>query len=357
MQGTGRQNCSNQARVHPMTRADPGSKLVDMPTIPEGFSPIRKSRLIRLDRVRWWGCVAVPILLLCTLCHTPVGVQALSALTSRSARTATSTTVPLEVQIGDRQHNLQVPSGTVADALAWSRIAVGPLDLVDPSLETPVDADMYIRIVIRERRVSEALVPVPYAVVWEGDPTLPIDHQALRAPGRAGSTVQRNLDEHHDGQAMPDLRRTESWLADAPQPRRIAYGRMIVRRVYESPAGDSVDYWRKMRMWTTSYSPARAGTPTDAPWYGYTFSGEPMRNGIVAADLDVLPLGTRVFVEGYGEGEVLDTGGGLGPRDLDLGYTDEDYRSWARWSDVYLLWPPPPADEIVWILPPIQADR
>ena len=76
-------------------------------------------------------------------------------------------------------------------------------------------------------------------------------------------------------------------------------------------------------MWTTSYSAARAGTPVDAPWYGYTFSGEPMRNGIVAADLDILPLGTRVFVEGYGEGEVLDTGGGLTPRHIDLGYADE----------------------------------
>lgn len=318
---------------------------------------MRKARRIRLDPVRWWGRVAVPILLLCTLCHTSVGVQALSALTIGSSRTAIPATVPLVVQIGDRQHNLQVPPGTVADALAWSRIAVGPLDLVDPGLGTPVDADMHIRIVIRERSISEELASVPYDVVWEGDPTLPIDHQALRSPGRAGSTVQRNLHELHDGQAMPNLRRTESWLADAPQPRRIAYGRMIVRRVYESPAGDSVDYWRKVRMWTTSYSPARAGTPTDAPWYGYTFSGEPMRNGIVAADLDVLPLGTRVFVEGYGKGEVLDTGGGLGPRNLDLGYTDEDYRSWARWSDVYLLWPPPPASEIIWILPPIQGER
>ena len=334
-----------------------GAKLVDMPTFPEGLSPMRKARWIRLDPMRWWGRVAVPILLLCTLCHTSVGVQALSTLTIGAARTAIPATVPLVVQIGDRQHNLQVPPGTVADALAWSRIAVGPLDLVDPGLGTPADADMHIRIVIRERSISEELASVPYDVVWEGDPTLPIDHQALRSPGRAGSTVQRNLHELHDGQAMPNLRRTESWLADAPQPRRIAYGRMIVRRVYESPAGDTVDYWRKVRMWTTSYSPARAGTPTDAPWYGYTFSGEPMRNGIVAADLDVLPLGTRVFVEGYGKGEVLDTGGGLGPRDLDLGYTDEDYRSWARWSDVYLLWPPPPASEIIWILPPIQGER
>ena len=357
MQGTGRQNCSNEAEDYPGRRVPLGAKLVTMPTIPEGLSPLRKPGLTRCNPVPWWGYVVVSVLLLYTLCHTPVGVQALSALTTGSTQTDILATVPLVVQIGDRQHALQVPPGTVADALAWSRIAVGPLDLVAPGLGTPVDTDMHIRIVVRERSVSEALAPVPYEVVWEGDPALPIDHQALRAPGRAGAMVQRNLHEHHDGQAMTNLRRTESWLAEAPQPRRIAYGRMLVRRVYESPAGDSVAYWRKMRMWTTSYSPARAGTPTDAPWYGYTFSGEPMRNGIVAADLDVLPLGTRVFVEGYGEGVVLDTGGGLGPRDLDLGYTDEDYRSWARWSDVYLLWPPPPAGEIVWVLPLIQADR
>lgn len=324
---------------------------MNMPTIPDGVSPMRKSGPTRLNPARWWGYLAVPVLLLGTLWHAPVGVQALSALTAASARTANPATVPLVVQVGARQRTLQVPPGTVADALAWGRIALGPLDLVEPGLGTPVEADMHIRIVTRERRVSEVLAPVPYEVVWEGDPNLPIDHQALRAPGRDGSTVQRNLHEHHDGKAVPSLLRTESWLAAAPQPRRIAYGRMIVRRVYQTPAGDSVAYWRKVRMWITSYSAARAGTPTDAPWYGYTFSGEPMRNGVVAANLDVLPLGTRVFVEGYGEGEVLDTGGGLGPRDLDLGYADEDYRSWARWSDVYLLWPPPSAGEIVWILP------
>ena len=173
--------------------------------------------MTRFNPVRWWGKLTVPVLLLYTLCHMPVGVQALSTLTTGSAQTDIPATVPLVVQVGDRQHALQVPPGTVADALAWSRIAVGPLDLVAPGLETPVDAGMHIRIVIRERNVSETLAPVPYEVVWEGDPTLPIDHQALRAPGRAGSMVQRNLHEHHDGQAMTNLQRTESWLAEAPQ--------------------------------------------------------------------------------------------------------------------------------------------
>lgn len=250
-----------------------------------------------------------------------------------------------------------MPPGTVAAALVMGRVAVGPLDLVEPDLDTPVTANMHIRVVNRERSVVETLESVPYEVVWVGAPELPIDHQALRAPGSNGLRVLRSLGELHDGQAVPGLRHMESWLAEPPQPRQIAYGRKLVRLVYHSPSGDAIEYWRKVRMWTTSYSPARAGTPVDAPWYGYTFSGEPMRNGIVAADLDILPLGTRVFVEGYGEGEVLDTGGGLRPRDIDLGYADEDYRSWAQWSDVYLLWPPPPAGEIAWILPPIQADR
>ena len=50
-----------------------------------------------------------------------------------------------------------------------------------------------------------------------------------------------------------------------------------------------------------------------------TASGEPVTPGVtVAADPAVLPLGTRVYIDGIGERVVQDTGGAIQGRKIDL---------------------------------------
>jgi hypothetical protein len=71
----------------------------------------------------------------------------------------------------------------------------------------------------------------------------------------------------------------------------------------------------------------------------------------VATDPEVIPLRTWLYVPGYGKSIAADTGGGVKGKFVDLGFSDDDYESWHWWTDVYLLTPVPPADEIRWILP------
>lgn len=54
------------------------------------------------------------------------------------------------------------------------------------------------------------------------------------------------------------------------------------------------------------------GNPTTA-------SGDPVAPGVtVAADPDVMPLGTRIYIDGIGERVVQDTGGAIKGRKIDL---------------------------------------
>ena len=76
-----------------------------------------------------------------------------------------------------------------------------------------------------------------------------------------------------------------------------------------------------------------------------------MRHGVVAVDLRVIPLRSRLYVPGYGVGDALDTGSAIRARRIDLGYDDGNLVLWNKWVDVYLLWPPPPAGEITWVIP------
>jgi 3D (Asp-Asp-Asp) domain-containing protein len=55
---------------------------------------------------------------------------------------------------------------------------------------------------------------------------------------------------------------------------------------------------------------------------GTTATGLPVGPGIVATDLSVIPLGTRMTIPGYGEGVAADTGGAIMGARIDVWIKD-----------------------------------
>lgn len=79
------------------------------------------------------------------------------------------------------------------------------------------------------------------------------------------------------------------------------------------------------------------------PEYGITYSGVRVKRDLystVAADLDVFPLGTILFIPGYGYGIVADKGSAIQGNKIDLYYeTVEDvYSKWGKKKvEVYIV--------------------
>jgi 3D (Asp-Asp-Asp) domain-containing protein len=64
---------------------------------------------------------------------------------------------------------------------------------------------------------------------------------------------------------------------------------------------------------------------------GKTASGLPVRKGVVAVDPALIPLGTRLFVPGYGRAVAADLGTAIKGRIIDLWMpSDEQARQWGR---------------------------
>lgn len=172
--------------------------------------------------------------------------------------------------------------------------------------------------------------PIPFETEYVDDPESEIGTEAIRQEGINGQRVEFYLVKYWYGEE------TERVLLDVktepPQKQIVARGTKIIWRDLETSDYGTLKYWRKLRVWATSYDGNCPGCR------GRTFSGTPVTYGTLAVDPAVIPLGTRVYIPGYGIGEAEDIGGGIKGNMIDLGFDDVSEGWWrAQWADVYLL--------------------
>ena len=247
--------------------------------------------------------------------------------------------IPVSVWVDGHELRTRTHRARVGEVLADLGVTLNGQDYTQPDLDAPLGEGAEIRVV----RVTESVVveqsPIPFESVWQPDPELEIDHQHLLQEGDPGVLERRIRFRYEDGQVVDRWVEGES-VVQAPTNRVMGYGTKIVVRQLPTASG-AVSYWRVVRMLATSYSASTAGTPKSSPYYGRTATGLQMRHGIVAVDPNVISLGSKVYVPGYGVGLAADTGGAINGKRIDLGYDDDNLQLWYRWVEVYLLTPVP----------------
>jgi uncharacterized protein YabE (DUF348 family) len=243
------------------------------------------------------------------------------------------------VWVDGRAVRSRTHAGTVADLLAEMNVILLENDYTKPGLSESVASNGEIRVVRVSREIQIRHDPIPFQTRWEANPELEIDNQAMATEGASGIREQRDAVVYEDGlEVRRD--RVSDFVARPVQDRVYNYGTKIVVRTLDTASGP-VQYWRKIRMRATSYSASTAGVSRSKSYYGVARCGQTMRRGIVAVDPRVIPLGSNVYVEGYGVGFACDTGSGILGNRIDLGYGDLDLEWWNRTVDVYVLTPVP----------------
>ena len=99
----------------------------------------------------------------------------------------------------------------------------------------------------------------------------------------------------------------------------------------------SVESFPKFKQ--TIYVEATAYSRYDANVGTHTASGKELRRGIIAVDPNVIPLGTRVYIPGYGEAVAEDTGGDIVGNRIDIAFdTYEEAQSFGRQTlQIYII--------------------
>ncbi|GAE94002.1 hypothetical protein JCM21714_3127 [Gracilibacillus boraciitolerans JCM 21714] len=103
--------------------------------------------------------------------------------------------------------------------------------------------------------------------------------------------------------------------------------------------------YEKKNVIATGYTAGveSTGKSPDHPAYGITYSGVKVARDLystIAADLNIFPLGTILYIPNYGYGIVADKGGAIKGNKIDLYYpsVEDVYQQWGKKSvDVYVV--------------------
>lgn len=243
----------------------------------------------------------------------------------------------IHVNVDNQRISIRTLASTVAEALHDANVTVNEVDRVTPALSEEIESGLEIRVV----RITEALETEtetrPFQIVNWADPTLARGETRLHQEGQEGLIERTIRIVYEDGVEVSREVIGEELVR--PVRNRIIYvGSLDHLPVVMTPDGPR-EYIEKRQMVATGYeaSPVSTGIWSD----GYTYTGLVARHGIIATDPSVIPLGTELYVPGYGVGVAADIGGAIKGNIIDLFFESiEEALEWGRQNvEVYILKP------------------
>lgn len=214
--------------------------------------------------------------------------------------------------------------GKVADVLAEYGVCLGPDDQVEPAVDALVSPGMTVRVarVRIENQVHE--VPLSFETKKEYTTKLPAGSSRVAQEGKEGRERQTWRVTYKDG-IESDRQLLAREVVEPATDRIVVVGsNMVVSR-----GGDHIRYSRVLDMLASGYTYTGNNTASGvAPHYG-----------VAAVDTRRIPMGTKLYVDGYGYATALDRGGAIKGNRIDLFFESRDKAmGWGlRWVKVYIL--------------------
>lgn len=214
--------------------------------------------------------------------------------------------VPIKVQVDGSIWSAKTAQETVGEALAGLGIEIGLLDKVTPGLKEPVRPDQVIKVVRVEEKLQPRYVSIPYSVERREDGDLPRGQTRVIQAGQEGLKLRQVRAIFEDGRLVRE-EVVEEKVVRQPVTEIVAVGTLGTI----SRGGRDYRYTRALDMLATAYCAQDQGG-------NFTALGLPARRGIVAVDPRVIPLGTKLYVDGYGPALAGDTGSAIKGLRIDL---------------------------------------
>ncbi|HHW36376.1 MAG TPA: DUF348 domain-containing protein [Bacillales bacterium] len=219
------------------------------------------------------------------------------------------------VTVKDKNEEKQVwtTSTTVVDLLKHQEIKLNELDRVEPEANTQVTEDMVVNVIRVEKVTDVVEAPVDFAVVTRKDSSLPAGVEKVVDKGEKGLEKQTfAVVLENDKEVSRTLLSTEK-VRDS-KDKIVALGTKTIKQ--QAARGYDGPQTKEFYVQATAYTAYCNGCS------GKTSTGINLRENpdvkVIAVDPSVIPLGTKVWVEGYGHAIAADTGGSIKGNKIDL---------------------------------------
>jgi 3D (Asp-Asp-Asp) domain-containing protein len=218
--------------------------------------------------------------------------------------------VALTVIEGGHEQKVETAAVSIRELLKELNIVLGDQDRVSIPLDNAPAEGMKVQVVRRTEQVVTVQEEIPFETETHADGNLQVGVTEVVQKGQAGLKEIRRRIVVEDGREVSN-EVVEEKVVKEPVIQVVAYGTMGV----VSRGGREYRYTRELDMMATGYT---AGKESNPDGHGITYTGMRAERGVVAVDPRVIPLYTRLYIEGYGPAIAGDTGGAIKGNRIDL---------------------------------------
>lgn len=159
---------------------------------------------------------------------------------------------------------------------------------------------------------------IPYETVTVEDDTLEKGITQVKTKGEDGILTKMYKNTYIGG----ELSSTEEFSSEITKE---AVNEVVVVGTYVKPVAKTVNTGSGTYTYSNEMTMRATGYCAYAPGCGlYTATGAVAKKGVVAVDKSVIPLGTKLYIPGYGEAIAADTGGAIKGDRIDLCFDSYD---------------------------------
>ncbi|MGE6756133.1 ubiquitin-like domain-containing protein [Rossellomorea sp. NPDC071047] len=247
------------------------------------------------------------------------------------------TAFSLKLVNGGKEQKVWSTSTTVADFLKQQGITLKKSDRVEPSLDKVVKANDVVNVVRVEKVTDVVEEAQDFTVISKKDSDLSKGKEKVVQEGKNGLVEKKFEVVKENGKEVSRKLVSEKVVKES-QDKIINVGtKVLVAQVSRgssssnssATASAAPSGGREFYVSSTAYTASCNGCS------GYTATGINLKSNpnvkVIAVDPSVIPLGTKVYVEGYGYAVAADTGGAIKGNKIDVFFPSKsDAYRWGR---------------------------
>lgn len=239
----------------------------------------------------------------------------------------------LTLKDGGEEKQVWSTSTTVADFLSQQGITLNELDRVEPSMDTVIKENDTVNIVRVEKVTDVVEEPIQFAVITKKDNSLTKGTEKVVQKGQEGLVQKEYEVVLENGKEVSRTLVKETKVRDK-KDKVVAVGTKEIVQTVSRGSGNVVKEFYVTSTAYTAYCNGCSGVTTT----GVNLRANPNVK-VIAVDPSVIPLGTKVYVEGYGYAVAADTGSAIKGNKIDVFFPSktEAYRWGIRKVKIKIL--------------------